>query len=128
MENEEKQVQVDAAVTEEVKKESGKQKCGCDARTFLIAFLTSLIMILAYHGLMVWYNNCCKKSCPVKPVCSRECPPEFAGKRHHFEGKRNFEGKRKFKRPRCQEESCQNPRHRHGKKVIPAVPETEKAE
>lgn len=115
-----------------------KNQCRSDARTFVIAFLTTLIMILAYHGLIMAFP--CLKG---KPECAApgfvkcytirhfdgDCQngkkPHFKGKHHHFEGKKKFNGKHRM---RCQEDNCDNPRHRHARKMPQPAPAQKTAE
>ena len=115
-----------------------KNQCRSDARTFVIAFLTTLIMILAYHGLIMAFP-CLKgkpecaangfvKYCTIRKFdgdCQNGKKPHFKGKHRHFEKKGKFNGKR---HPRCQEDNCDNPRHRHAPKTQQPAPAQKTAE
>ena len=108
MENEEvKEVSpVETTVVREKDSNGKNGKCNSDARTFLIALLTSVIVVLAYHGIVSMFScsradECPPRMCVMKWGSFRECEVP----RKHF--------RHQEKRRRCDRENCENPRHRH---------------
>ena len=67
-----------------------------DLRTFLIAFLTSAIVIALYHvGLMMYDMFCAEEAEPVYCVCHQNSASEEEEKPRKFEGKK-FGGDRQI--------------------------------
>ena len=88
---------------------AGKCKCANDARTFLIALLTSVIVVLAYHGIV---RMMC---CPLRHDCrSRVCVMQWKKSGRCDLPEKDF---RRFeKHRRCDRDDCSNLRHRHHEK------------